>query len=178
MLAKVRETHAAALERERREHAAALEKATASRAARLEKEHAARVKELKQVHAADLEARSASLHTTRRQLRDASAQVAELRANHERSESDARHAADAARAADAAAREQRRAAESSIKALQDAVSLAVASGASEDAVRNAMREHGVELANRDGRLVVQTPRGKRTTGALRGIARALRLGKR
>ena len=129
------------------------------------------------MHAADLEARGASLQTTRRQLQEASAQVAELRANHERSETEARDAAEAARAADAAAREQRRVAESSMKALQDAVSLAVASGASEEHVRNAMRAHGVELANRDGRLVVQTPRGGKA-GTFRGFARVFGLGKK
>jgi len=87
--------------------------------------HNAQLEELRKVHAADLEKRTGSLRATREQLQKTSVEVAELR-----------EAQVAARA---------KAVATANEALQDAVSLAVASGAKETDVVKAMRKRGVTV---------------------------------
>lgn len=107
--------------------------------------HALEIEELRQVHAADLEKRGGALRTTREQLQQTSSEIATLRDQHEQSQRTAKEASDAVKEYAKEASERAKAVEQARDALQDAVSLAVASGASEEEVVKAMRKRGVHV---------------------------------
>jgi hypothetical protein len=153
-LAEAKKKHAAELARLKADQAAAIAKASDKRAKELAAEHERKLEEMRQVHAADVEKRGGALKTTRVQLQETSAQVAKLRELHEKSAVEARTADAASRRADDRARVAREAREATLRALQDAVSLAVASGAAEADIRKSMRKHGVVLLNENGELRV------------------------
>ena len=153
-LAEAKKKHAAELARLKADQAAAIAKASDKRAKELAAEHERKLEEMRQVHAADVEKRGGALKTTRVQLQETSAQVAKLRELHEKSAAEARTADAASRRADDRARVAREAREATLRALQDAVSLAVASGAAEADIRKSMRKHGVVLLNENGELRV------------------------
>ena len=118
------------------------------------RERAAALEELRAVHAADLEKRGGALRATREQLQEASREVASLREQFDVSSKTARAAELAAAEASAEAQSRARAAEATRAALQDAVSLAVASGASEEEVIAAMRKRGVTVERTERGLTV------------------------
>jgi hypothetical protein len=118
------------------------------------RERAAALEELRAVHAADLEKRGGALRATREQLQEASREVASLREQFDVSSKSARAAELAAAEASAEAQSRARAAEATRAALQDAVSLAVASGASEEEVIAAMRKRGVAVERTERGLTV------------------------
>jgi hypothetical protein len=137
-------------------------------------EQAAAVEALKAAHAIELEKRQGAHKTTREQLTETADQVRELRGRHERSAAEARAAEASTSLAESQARKAHRAGEAATRALQEAVHLAVASGASESDVRKALLVHGVVVYREAGELRVLEPdaatSGQRTPSVSASVA--------
>lgn len=118
----------------------------------LEKARVAEIAALKAAHARDLEKRQGALKSTREQLKETADEIQTLRGQHERSAAEA-----SASRAESEARKARRLGEATAKALQEAVQLAVASGAGEAEVRRALHTHGIGVYSEGGELRVMEP---------------------